>query len=689
MTLTPENDTCVHCGKRVPDGLKPDVMSEVVELKDILAWTRGRFDEDLRNLELRLNQNFNRMGKRLESIESRLHNTASATLRADSLTEEQPAVPELPPLAKPQSSEPPVAVAPTVAVAHRPPVAPIAVTATPVPPPPPAKPKPAAGLAELHFGQKWLLIIGIIIMVLGLGYFLKYSFDQNWIGPAGRVALAYLAGIICLGAGEVFRRKEMYRYFGFALMGGGIAILYFSGFAAFHIYSLISQPVAFGLLVAVTVLAGALANVHRAQWMAILGLIGGFATPLILSTGTDNQIVLMTYLAVLNLTILALARLRAWRLLTTLAFAFTWLLFTGWFVSHYVQEKFWVTTFFLNLFYVIHFLAPVAYSLRRDSQITTFAFATSLPNAFIAFGFSQYTISRHASIEYVGIITLAYALMAVALAWWLYRRRIADQRPFVMAMVQGLLFLIITVPVIFSRHWITVFWAAQAATLIWAARRVGRPNGGAWIAGGALILLAMTLGKLYAYDYATVFGLTTGLVYEPGFAAKVVERWLTIGVALAALPATAVWLPTTAAWRSGRPILLGLFAILLFVSLNLETAAWFGEHAPAARFAAMSVLWGVYAAALLILGFVRNSSLLRKAGIGLFGCTIAKVFLVDMAHISTPFRIISFVVLGVLLIGASFLYYYGRDRLLRAIQETQKAPPQAPDKPTAKAEDVS
>ncbi len=91
---------------------------------------------------------------------------------------------------------------------------------------------------EVTFGQKWLLIAGVIITVLGVGWFLKYSFDQNWIGPAGRVALAYLGGIAFLAGGELFRRRD-FGIFGLYLIGGGIAILYFATFAAFQIYHLL------------------------------------------------------------------------------------------------------------------------------------------------------------------------------------------------------------------------------------------------------------------------------------------------------------------------------------------------------------------------------------------------------------------------------------------------------------------
>src|SRR5262249_15677590 len=195
-------------------------------------------------------------------------------------------------------------------------------------------------MVEVQFGQKWLLLVGIAITVLGLGFFLKYAFEQNWVGPAGRVVLAYLAATAFLGAGEFFRRKGV-EPFGLYLAGGGIAALYLTTFAASQIYQLIGPIPAFAFMILVTLLAGALALLHDALWLSILGLIGGFLTPVLLSTGHDNQLALMSYMTMLNTGILALAIFKRWTVLNYLGFGCTWLLFSGWYVAYYTDEKFW------------------------------------------------------------------------------------------------------------------------------------------------------------------------------------------------------------------------------------------------------------------------------------------------------------------------------------------------------------
>ena len=91
--------------------------------------------------------------------------------------------------------------------------------------------------SEFRFGQKWLLIIGIVTVIFGVAFFLKYSFERGWVGPAGRVSLAYLWGLVFLMAGHSIRKKQL-TWFGLSIYGGGIAILYFASYAAFQIYHL-------------------------------------------------------------------------------------------------------------------------------------------------------------------------------------------------------------------------------------------------------------------------------------------------------------------------------------------------------------------------------------------------------------------------------------------------------------------
>jgi uncharacterized membrane protein len=538
-------------------------------------------------------------------------------------------------------------------------------------PPSPREPLPVQPqAAEIHFGQKWLLIVGVAMTVLGIGFFLKYAFDQNWVGPAGRIALAYLAAGAFLGGGEWFRHQGA-TTFGLYLIGGGIATLYLTTFAAFHLYGLLGQVPAFGFMVLVTVLAGALSLFYDAIWLAVLGLIGGFLTPVVLSTGQDQQVVLMSYMAMLNGGILAIATRKRWALLNALGFALTWLLFAAWYARYYSDARFWVTTFFLNLFFLIYAFVPFMYYFRHASHERLTGLSLTVLNAFIAFGFSFAMIRAHTSLQAVSVVALAYAGLFLGMANFLHQRYSENLEPFVLLLAKGLLFLIITVPILCSGHWITVFWAVQAMVLLWAALHVRNR----WLCRGAMVLLLLAVGKFVLHDYAEIFRLQSGglwfweLYYARGYAWLWLERWVTTVVVLGMLLKSAQMLrtadPALQPWQGeAAGLLFGVWVVLTFVVLNYEVSAFFHDYASQAHFAAISVLWALCSILLMVVGFLHNQALLRKGALGLFAATVLKVFLADMANVRTPFRIISFVVLGLMLIGASYLYYRYRERIL-------------------------
>jgi len=536
------------------------------------------------------------------------------------------------------------------------------------PPSMPSAPRPSpkfGGATEVQLGQKWLLIAGLVSTILAVGYFLKYSFDRNWVGPAGRVALAYLGGVALLGVGETFRRRE-FDLFGLYLIGGGIAVMYFASYAAFQIYHLIGQPVAFALMVVVTIFAGALCVHHDTKWLAVLGIIGGFVTPIVLSTGNDNQIALMTYMAVLSGGILAVAAFKQWHLLNYLGLFFTWSLFTAWYDRYYGDDRFWITTVYLNVFFLAYTLVPFVFYFVRRGQRAVTGFTLTIPNTLIAFGFSFAMIRSRFSTEWVSAATLSYAALFVTMAYHLYRRNRENIDAFTLLLAKGMLFLIVTVPILFSEHWITIFWAVQGVALLWAGLRLND----VWLRFAAVPLLLVAGAKFAFLDYAVVFDLNFfNFSFRGGFAALQVERWVTTVVVLAGMLAAGRLFPRADPTADDKPadlakLFSGVFGVLLFAALNIEVAAASYEFAPNARFAAISVLWALFAAALMGLGFARNAVTLRRCAIGLFAVTILKVFIRDMASVSTPYRILSFLVVGLLLVAVSYLYHRFAARIL-------------------------
>ena len=133
---------------------------------------------------------------------------------------------------------------------------------------------------ESRIGSHWLNRIGITAVLIGVSYFLKFAFDNNWIGPAGRVAIGLLAGIAIVVWSENFRRRG-YGIFSYSLKAVGIGVLYLSLYAAFQVYSLVPSGVAFSMMFAVTAATAVMAWTQDAEILAAFALIGGFSTPLL------------------------------------------------------------------------------------------------------------------------------------------------------------------------------------------------------------------------------------------------------------------------------------------------------------------------------------------------------------------------------------------------------------------------
>jgi uncharacterized membrane protein len=181
---------------------------------------------------------------------------------------------------------------------------------------------------EYAVASQWLLRIGILILVVGIGFFLKYSVEHGLISEEARVGLASITGLGMLIAGTRLLGRK-YHVLGQGLMGGGLATLYFAVFAAANFYRLIDQVPAFILMSVVTALAGAIAVRFNSILVVVLGIIGGYGTPIMLSTGVVNFPGLYGYILVLGIGVLGISYWKNWPLVNYLSFAFTYGLFFG------------------------------------------------------------------------------------------------------------------------------------------------------------------------------------------------------------------------------------------------------------------------------------------------------------------------------------------------------------------------
>lgn len=269
---------------------------------------------------------------------------------------------------------------------------------------------------------------------------------------------------------------------------------------------------------------------------------------------------------------------------------------------------------------------------------------------------------------WISIVSVLYAAVFLLMLSYLRKRGLQGQQTFSMLLSKSILFLIITIPFIFSRHWITIFWGAQAIALLWVAGRLKSRN----LAILSYLLFTVVIIKFLFYDYTNVFLFTNGSHIQGSYAYLQAERYVTTALVLVmSYVATFMTkkhsltflMPKNAKFRGDSTAFFTTFTILLFIVLNIEVSAFFHDYFSNARFAAISALWTLYAAGLMATGFKSDNSRIRFASLILFLVTLAKVVLLDMARLSTPYRIFSFIILGLVMLGASYIYYKHKNKL--------------------------
>jgi uncharacterized membrane protein len=340
--------------------------------------------------------------------------------------------------------------------------------AEPIPPPlsratpPPTPAEPRRSLEEI-IGTRWTTWLGAVAMFVAAALFLELAMRRGWIGPLARVALASTFGAVLLATGHRQIRLDR-RALGQGLLGAGLAVLHAAIVAGFAYASLYPQALAFGLLVAVAILGFALAIRHDALPIAFLALLGGFLAPVLVSTGSNARDALFLYLVVLDVGVLAIAFFKRWRALDVLAFAGTWLLFTGWFGRYYDAAAAAPTLGWLAVFYAIFLVLPFAYHLRTRTPMTVERFVAALVNATAAFGYSQHILGREAPA--LGLVSLAMAGAYLGLGALARRRLPGDARAAFGFLVLAMFFATLALPLHLRMHGLAVGWALEAPVLL-------------------------------------------------------------------------------------------------------------------------------------------------------------------------------------------------------------------------------
>ncbi|MFC1525707.1 DUF2339 domain-containing protein [Candidatus Latescibacterota bacterium] len=511
----------------------------------------------------------------------------------------------------------------------------------------PAAPSRSAGpTSPLIQGETWLKLTGIALVLLGVAFLFKYSIDQGWLTESVRVGLALALGAVLFAVG--LRVHPHRRSFSQVLLGGGIAVYYITGFAAFQLYHLVAHPVAFAFMVAVTLLAFFLSLRQREAVLSLIGTAGGLGTPFLLYTGSGNLPGLVGYSCLILAGSSAVYLYKGWRSLLVTSVAGGWLVllvghggipFQPWAAQTARLALQMGVVFSLLAFWVVPLareilvaadparwpVPPVPRVLAEVAGKIPYVLSVSTP--LIALTLSAAIWSQPEN-------TWGWVAAAGSVVFGVVSRLIRSRVPnlaYAQGLV-GLLLLTLAFCLLLEGNALFLTIAGEATVLHCLSRRL--QDKGTSICGHALFAMA---GLVLAVRLVNLEVVGTPVLNSTG---------LTHLAIIAAALVAAVAQRTTAE----RLTYCGLAHVLFLGWILRELSPVEGGQGY------VSIIWGVYAIGLLVAGLRLDLHPLRLAGLGTLALVVAKLFLVDLARLEALWRILLFLGFGGVFLVISYYF---------------------------------
>ncbi|MFP3677612.1 DUF2339 domain-containing protein [Pseudomonas sp. SIMBA_041] len=387
-----------------------------------------------------------------------------------------------------------------------------------------------SGARAWLFGGNTVLRVGVVLLFLGLAFLLRYATEGMVVPIELRYAGVAAAALGLLGLGWWLRHRNT--HYALMLQGTGIAVLYLTVFAAMRLHPLLDPTAALGLLVAVTVFSAILAITQDSLALACVAALGGFAAPILTSTGAGNHVALFSYFALLNAGILAIAWFKAWRLLNLIGFVGTFGIGFAWGLRSYTPELLWSTEPFLILFFLMYLAIGLLFARRKllemsdapedDSREALLRWSARKGDyvdgtmlfgpPLVGFGL-QFALVQH--LEFAA----AFSALALGMIYMGLARLLMGGRALLVAetcLALGVIFASLAIPLGLDARWTSAAWAVEGAGIFWLGLRQQRPLARAFALllqlGSALAFLSeLRIGESSLLDGAPLGALMLGV----------------------------------------------------------------------------------------------------------------------------------------------------------------------------------
>ncbi len=341
---------------------------------------------------------------------------------------------------------------------------------------------------ESLIGGKLLNRIGAVALIIAVGFFLKYAFDNDWINETTRITIGGFVGFGLLFIAYRFKNRG-FEIFAQGLVGAGIAILYLSVYAAYNFYYLFSQPLAIIIMSVITGLAFLQAILYNAAAVSILGLIGGMLTPLLLSSGQPNEIGLFTYFVLLNAGIILIAlKNDAWWFLEPLALISTFLIYSQWYGAYFDTGKLITVIIYLTIIWFFYFILDIYRILKSHSSYFEIRRSFAAANGLVYFSLVYLPVDQYAN-EWMGMTSILIAGAYAGAYLWIKKQVPDNSKAHIQYALSAVALLIAATTIQFSGYVIVILWLFEAIILLWLGNRSGLVY--LWWAGFGIYLLSL------------------------------------------------------------------------------------------------------------------------------------------------------------------------------------------------------
>ncbi|MCP4521725.1 MAG: DUF2339 domain-containing protein [Cytophagales bacterium] len=322
---------------------------------------------------------------------------------------------------------------------------------------------------EKFIGEQLINKIGIAILVIGVGFFMKYAIDQAWLEPVGRVFVGMSSSIFLIIIGYFLRQR--YKSFSSVLIGGGFAIFYFTIGFSYQQYTLISKYWAFGLIIATTLFMASFAVLYNRLQLGAIAIIGGFITPIMVGGDAENYLLLWSYLLILNLGMLAVSIFKKWKTFYIVAYDFTLVMFGGWLYLYHDKYTYSKEIAFLfgAIYFIIFFLGIVIINIRKKEEFKGFDYLILLSANSFFFTLGLFLLDPSQK----GVFAGSLAVFNGILSFIFYKWKEVDRNFVFLLVALTITYASLAGPIQLESNYITMFWACEATIFLWLSQRSG------------------------------------------------------------------------------------------------------------------------------------------------------------------------------------------------------------------------